>query len=404
MLVRVPLAAMRDFQFPNNEAGYLETSQLDSYLQDAAILWISDYTRIYENNQPLNAPTIIQTRLSPPSNRAFTSFNKALAHINKPSNITYLNQDQALLDIHFDYLIESENSDFSIEPALGHLGLKTVLAMHYIAADGVEHSFNLIATQNTGSDHIALDPDRLNVASHFIKSGFLHILTGVDHLLFLLCLVIPVRRIISLIVIATAFTLAHSITLIASALGFLPQASWFPALVETLIATSILYMALENIVGRTFTKRWRLALAFGLIHGFGFSYALSETLQFSGSHLVTALLAFNIGVELGQLVFLLLTLPFIHLLLGMVKKSAEEKYHLQEQIIITIASALLAHTAWHWMLERYSVLVQYHYAIPDLDSSLVASSLRWLILGLVVITAGWLFGKVKERLSSDTSE
>ena len=94
--------------------------------------------------------------------------------------------------------------------------------------------------------------------------------------------------------IVTAFTVAHSITLIAAASGFVPDALWFSPLIETLIAVSILYMAFENIIGATnVQRRWALAFGFGLIHGFGFSFALRETLQFAGSHLLTSLLSFN---------------------------------------------------------------------------------------------------------------
>ena len=116
---------------------------------------------------------------------------------------------------------------------------------------------------------------------------------------------IPFRRFGALVLIVTAFTVAHSITLIAAASGLAPDALWFSPLVETLIAASILYMALENIAGATSVqRRWIIAFAFGLVHGFGFSFALRETLQFAGSHLVTSLLAFNVGVELGQLLVL----------------------------------------------------------------------------------------------------
>ncbi|HIG16397.1 MAG TPA: hypothetical protein EYQ31_03375, partial [Candidatus Handelsmanbacteria bacterium] len=75
------------------------------------------------------------------------------------------------------------------------------------------------------------------------------ILDGLDHLLFLLCLVVPFRRFRALVPIVTGFTVAHSVTLIASAYGLAPNALWFPPLVETLIALSIVYMAFENIIG-----------------------------------------------------------------------------------------------------------------------------------------------------------
>src|ERR1051326_8945271 len=92
------------------------------------------------------------------------------------------------------------------------------------------------------------NPSWTQAAGQFVKLGFEHILDGTDHLLFLFCLVIPFRRLRSLVAVVTSFTVAHSITLIASAYNIAPDALWFPPLIETLIATSIVYMALENIV------------------------------------------------------------------------------------------------------------------------------------------------------------
>ena len=115
-------------------------------------------------------------------------------------------------------------------------------------------------------------------------------------------------------VVVTSFTVAHSVTLIASAFGMAPDALWFPPLIETLIALSIVYMAFENIVGAKLSRRWAITFGFGLVHGFGFSFMLRERLQFAGSHLVTSLLAFNVGVEVGQLVVLTLAIPALALL------------------------------------------------------------------------------------------
>ena len=135
---------------------------------------------------------------------------------------------------------------------------------------------------------IQLDPSWRQAAWQFVKLGFFHILDGTDHLLFLGCLVIPFRRLRSLIAVVTAFTVAHSITLIASAYNLAPDALWFPPLIETLIATSIVYMALENIVFAVaqsppdephqqatvsavsaLQRRWLVTFGFGLVHGFG---------------------------------------------------------------------------------------------------------------------------------------
>ena len=141
--------------------------------------------------------------------------------------------------------------------------------------------------------------------------GVEHILSGIDHLLFLLCLVIPVVRLRQVVPIVTAFTVAHSFTLIGSAYGVGPDGPWFPPFVETAIAATILYMALENILGGDVRRRWLITGIFGLVHGFGFSYGLKENLQFAGRHLLVSLLTFNVGIEIGQLAVLAVLLPVL---------------------------------------------------------------------------------------------
>jgi hypothetical protein len=223
-----------------------------------------------------------------------------------------------------------------------------------------------------------------------VKLGFAHILDGIDHLLFVFCLIIPFRRIRPLIAIVTAFTVAHSITLIASASGLAPDALWFPPLIETLIAVTIVYMALENIVGSHVRRRWLIACAFGLVHGFGFAFALRETLQFAGSHLLTALLSFNLGVELGQLLVLVLLVPLLDLVF---------RYVLPERAGIIIVSALVAHTGWHWMLERGERLSQFPWPTPE--AATLAGALRWLMAALILAALGWL---LRERFGGRKRE
>jgi hypothetical protein len=229
---------------------------------------------------------------------------------------------------------------------------------------------------------LRLDPRWYQAAARFVEGGFLHILDGTDHLLFLFCLVIPFRRLRALIPIVTSFTVAHSITLIASAYNFAPDALWFPPLVETLIATSIVYMALENIVGAgTVHRRWIITFGFGLVHGFGFSFALRQTLQFAGSHLLTSLLAFNVGIELGQLLVLLLLVPALELLF---------RFGVAERMGTIILSALVAHTAWHWLIERGAQLRQFRFEWPELNAALLAGTMRWLMVIVAVAGVAWL--------------
>jgi hypothetical protein len=294
-----------------------------------------------------------------------------------------------MMDVWFQYPIHSEQARFSIHPALGRLAERVVLVLRFLPPGGAVRAFEFIGDPGL----VRLDPHWYQAALRFVDLGFLHILSGTDHLLFLFCLVIPFRRFRGLIPVITAFTVAHSITLIASAYNLAPNVLWFPPLIETLIAISIIYMALENIAGvATVQHRWMVAFGFGLVHGFGFSFALRETLQFAGTHMLTSLLSFNLGVELGQFLMLLLFIPALELLF---------KYVVAERMGTIILSALVAHTAWHWMIDRATILSQYRFDWPLLTAAWMASAARWTIV--IVIMAGllWLFfGVIRPRGAS----
>lgn len=387
LLIRVPLEAMRDFDFPVTGPGYLDAEAARPLLDDAAQIWIADYMTAYEDGRPLPRPTVTATRVSLPSDRSFGRYEDALAHMAAEplGAATHVPWRQILLDVALEIPTGSPRSRFSIDPGLSHLGLRTVTVLRFVTADGAERDF-----QFTGDPGVVrLDPRWHQAAWSFVRLGFLHILDGIDHLLFLLCLVIPFRRIRPLIVIVTSFTAAHSVTLIASAFGFAPGALWFPPLIETLIAASIVYMALENIVGAKLERRWLIAFGFGLVHGFGFSFALRETLQFAGSHLLVSLLSFNLGVELGQMFVLVLTVP----LLGWVFRHV-----VSERMGTVILSALVAHQAWHWMTDRGGAFLAYGFRWPALDARFVAVLMRWAMLALVLVAALWALRGLYGRL------
>jgi uncharacterized membrane-anchored protein YitT (DUF2179 family) len=208
--------------------------------------------------------------------------------------------------------------------------------------------------------------------------------------------VIPFRRFRGLIPIVTSFTVAHSITLIASAYNLGPDALWFPPLIETLIACSIVYMALENIVGgATINRRWIITFGFGLVHGFGFSFALRQTLQFAGSHLLTSLLSFNLGVELGQLLVLILMIPLLEGLF---------RFVVAERMGTIILSALVAHTGWHWMTERYDKLRQFRFQWPVWNAAMLASLMRWLMAALILAGLIWLISGLLRQWEARSAE
>src|SRR6266480_52744 len=300
LLVRVPLKAMRDISFPQRGPGYLDIERAAVLLPGAARLWIAGFFETYEGGALLPNPQVVSTRISLPSDFSFASYEQALAHVTGPPlpHSTDVAWDQTMLDVLFDTPIQSDRSRFSIQPRFARLGLRVITVLRFLPPGGAVRAFEFDGDPGL----VRLDPRWHQAALRFVDLGFLHILDGTDHLLFLFCLVIPFRRFRPLITVVTAFTIAHSVTLIASAYNLAPDFLWFPPLIETLIAASIVYMALENIAGATSVqRRWIIAFGFGLVHGFGFSFALRQTLQFAGSHLLASLLSFNVGVELGQL-------------------------------------------------------------------------------------------------------
>jgi hydrogenase/urease accessory protein HupE len=146
-------------------------------------------------------------------------------------------------------------------------------------------------------------------ATRFLALGVEHIVTGWDHLVFLLGVLLAGTGARMLLRIVTSFTIAHSVTLGLGAAGILAPP---PRLVESAIALSIVYVGLENIFSRNLERRWLLTFVFGLVHGFGFAAALRD-LGFDSDPggIATALLSFNLGVELGQLAVAMLFLPAV---------------------------------------------------------------------------------------------
>ncbi len=383
LIVRVPLKAMLDIDFPKRGPGYLDLARVDASLRHAATLWVSDRMEVYEDEISLPAPKVVQARVSLQSDKSFGSYEEALGHVTGAPlpDQTELFWDQAMLDVLFEYPIISDRSPLSIRSGLSRLGIRVVTVLRFVAPGGIVRAFEFVGDPGL----IRLDPRWHQAALRFVELGFRHILDGTDHLLFLLCLVIPLRRFGSLIPVVTSFTVAHSITLIASAYNLGPDALWFPPLIETLIAISIVYMALENITGSNIRRRWMITFGFGLVHGFGFSFALQQTLQFAGSHLLTSLLSFNVGVELGQILVLVILIPALEILF---------RFAVAERMGTIILSAIVAHTGWHWMIERGERLGQFQFQWPTVNAALLATVMRWLMVIVVLVAVIWLVSTV----------
>ena len=196
-------------------------------------------------------------------------------------------------------------------------GLKTTLTdvlVRITFAD--EITYTEVLRPNSVAFTVAGAPSKWAVSADYFRLGVEHILGGIDHLLFVLALLLIVDGTRRLIATITAFTIAHSLTLAAATLGWVhvPQAP-----VEAVIALSILFVAGEILhahQGRPgITRRWPwlVALTFGLLHGFGFAGALTEV-GLPQNEIPLALLMFNIGVEAGQIFFIFAVLLLLHII------------------------------------------------------------------------------------------
>ena len=389
LVIRVPLDILATVRFPlrgreidQAAAGPAIQLTLDALAHDVA-LW--------EAGRQL-VPSSAKGRLSLPSDRSFERYDAAAAHVEaslEPGIAIY--SEQGHFDALFTYPIESAGSRFSIRTVVAaDLRDYVKLVVRYLPAVGTSSAFLISAADG----RVALNPAWYQAAGDFVMLGVQHILTGIDHLLFLLCLVIPLLSLRQVVSVVTAFTVAHSFTLLGSAYGVGPEGVWFPPFVETAIAASIVYMALENILGTDLRRRWLITGLFGLIHGFGFSYGLKENLQFAGRHLVVSLLAFNIGIELGQLAVLAVLLPVLLLL----RRSV-----LAGRAGVVLLSAIVAHTGWHWMIERGEALRKVRW--PKMDLLTLATLTRWVAAAvLAAALIRWLGRRAAAIWSSRGAE
>lgn len=236
---------------------------------------------------------------------------------------------------------------FSVDPNLHGLvrlvhGARTEVAA--FGKDAAEHRFNLAAPSNRGAQWLT-----------FVHEGVVHIWMGYDHILFLLALLLPavLRRegaawrsvtgfrpaFYQVLKVVTAFTLAHSITLSLAALDIVRLPS---RLVESVIAASVVLVALNNLRPMFGDKSWLVAFGFGLVHGFGFANVLGE-LGLPREVLALALVGFNVGVELGQLAIVAVFLPLAYL---------SRRTWFYQTVTFKFGSAAIILIAAAWMTER----------------------------------------------------
>jgi hypothetical protein len=188
----------------------------------------------------------------------------------------------------------------------------------------------------------------------FIKEGVVHILEGLDHVLFVTCLVLGAMRLKPLLWRVTGFTIGHSITLSLGFYGFVPSGAWFVPAVETGIALSIIYVAVVAVVPGLQQKKGEWTVVgvtglIGLLHGLGFSFVLQNILQVTSPDIWQSLVAFNIGVEIGQLL-IVIGAWFVFYLIGLSGAGAAK---LNRYLVASVCALI----ALYWVFERGTLML-----------------------------------------------
>jgi HupE / UreJ protein len=385
VLLRIPLIAIADANLPKEGTGFLAMRYLDPALREAANQ-ISNGIVFLEGDERLTNYEMLNARISLPSDRSFNSYEGALKRVrgDRLPDTTQVYYNQGFLDLELSFPIRSQDSRFSMRVLFGRgMANRTATYINFIRPDGAVREFRM----HDDTSLVRLDPRTHEAAWVFLSAGFYRFLDGLDHLLFVIALAIPYRRARDLVAPIAAFAVAHSLTLTLAASGMTAAVdTWFAPTIGGLIALSIVYVAIENGIGAGLRHRWVVALIFGLVHGLGFSIALQETLQFAGAHPIAAVISYNIGLELGTLIILAITLPALNMLFPQL---------VPERVGIIVSSVLIGHVGWHWMIDRFTIARMSSW--PLFDVTLMLTLVRWLLALTVIGGAAWFIAGLVKR-------
>jgi hypothetical protein len=395
IVLRVPLAAMRDLDYPRRGAvnsGLLDVGRADATLHDAATLWIGDFLDVYEEGEKLPYPNVAAARASVQSDPSFASYDAALAHVLGPKlpDRTEFVWTQGLLDVLFEFPIHSDRSRFAMNPRFARLGIRTLTVVRFVPPSGEVRLFELDGDPGV----VQLDPRAGTTIRQFAWSGVKRIADGTEEILLLICLVAPFLTWAAVRSIAASFAIACSVGLVASMMGIAPDALWFRPLIATLVAASVLYMALEDIIRPDMHRRQLGAFVAGVIFGFSFSFDLRQILQFAGAHRPIAIVAYDSGLTIGLLGVLAIVVSVAVVIV---------RYLVGARVATIVVSALIAHSAWHWTIDRADILRRFRFEWPALDLLFWASAMRWAMMLVVAAGLYWLIFGVLDRKEREAS-
>lgn len=397
LLVRVPLSAVKDIQFPaRGDQGYLDINAVKSMLPGAARFWVANCFDVYEDGELVSAPQILSARITPMSDLSFNSYPGASSLLDGPDLASTANTfwDQVWLDIRFAYPLKAESAELAIQPRVVNLGVHVSTDVKYLEPSG-----NLREYSFEGDPGLFyLNPSFLDAAKQFLRHGAVFVFSSADFLLFLFCLALPFRNYHEFSPAIIAFGGALTVALFASTYGLAPDPLWFRPLIATLVAVAILLAAFANITGHVTPRRRALfALGVGFVFGFACSFNLAGKLEFGGSHFFTSVLGFDLGILFASALAGAVCVPTISFLFSFARTENLERI---------IVSALAADTAWGWFDQRWTELSKVPFQIV-FDAGALAVILR--ILAVLVLLGGllwfvneWL--KSRDFAESESSE
>jgi hypothetical protein len=371
LLVRVPLDLLHGISWPTNHGEYAIGDSQAAVNQ--ALDALSHTILIWQDGERLT-PTSSSGQLAALGDLSFANPEAAAAHIAQPAEPGLkLAVDLGYLDAHFIYPIRPAPAVFSIQSRVAEdLQELSKLIVQFVPDGNYSGGAMTISAR---SGRVALNPNRAQAALGFVLVGMQGLLTNADCLLFILCLMIPFRRAHDFAAPYAAFVLANLISLAGTAFGFAPDSLWFGASAASVSAVLIFFLALGNIFGAHLQRRRLWTGLFGFILGFEFARLLAERLQFAGAHSTIALWFLALGVDLGALLVFALTFVGLALILRGARAG---------RIGMIVLSAIVAHAAWHWMIDRLGVFWQTPW--PSMTMSGFYHLAQWIFA--VLLAAG----------------
>lgn len=380
LLLRVPLSLLDNFALPKRGPGYLDLSNIDPKLKQAATAF---GRQIELSADGAALPSVLREwRLSFLSDRSFASDATARSHFQEaPLPVeTNLFWNQGFFDVHFEYALPLARPRLQIRVKLGaELGPRIKLQLEYLRAGQDKRSYDI----SGDSGWLPLDPGWADAAWLFAKTGFFGTF-AVDRFVFLLCLAAPFLRFRGVLALVAALAALQALTLTAVAQGALAdvEAGWLPVLSDTVLAAAVISLAIANLARPTLRRRGFLTALVGALGGFGLSRLLNIAAPFAGAHTAVAFASFNVGAASGQVVASALAFYALRLLFARV---------LGPLLGVVILSAWAAHAGWHGMVDGGRELgLQFSRVQAAGLWPVVVTVALWLLPALLAGLLAWL--------------